>query len=191
MNEVLGTVEKNFFGVAKTAKSVHANKLRKKSFGIEKKCIFFQDSERTLFRYFWRKSLAELSHLQSMYPWVFFRKIIFLLRIFLSFLEFERKKILVKCVKSAFYVHRWRNLRESISEKKWFLYLFRTLKKKDQTFTRKVWPELRKGFYVSRLTLTEQYFWRNLLKTSRFLGYKWSFRNSGEKNFFSGLPKLQ
>ena len=49
MNEVLGTVEKNFFGVAKTAKSVHANKLREKSFGIEKKCNFFQDSERTLF----------------------------------------------------------------------------------------------------------------------------------------------
>ena len=57
---------------------------------------------------------------------------------------------------------------------------------KKQTFTRKVWPELRKGFYVSRLTLTEQYFWRNLLKTSRFLGYKWSFTNSGEKYFFQG-----
>ena len=68
---------------------------------------------------------------------------------FSSFLEFEQflcfsAKNIVKFVKNAFSVHTWRNSKESISEKKWFLYLFRTLNKKGQIFTRKFGLNLEK-----------------------------------------------
>ena len=110
---------------------------------------------------------------------------------FSSFLELEHfflflgKKFSQVCQKCILRAHMKKFERINFWKKVIFIS-FSDFEQKRSDLYQKIWPELGKAFYVSRLTLTEQYFWRNLLKSSRFFGYKRSFRNSGEKHFLQG-----
>ena len=189
----------------------------------------------SLCHFFWRRSLAELSKLQSTSPWKFLKKnfiwcfvhcfkLVWTLpkkkehwsRSFLqvchnchllviaiiwkknhfffcinsyfpSFKEFEQffrllAKKLVKYVKSAFYVHKWRNLLELISEKKKILTSFLELGQKNfRLLLDNFGKKFKTSFYVSRRTHTEHLFWKRKLKLSFFSDFRRNFWDNGKK----------
>ena len=92
---------------------------------------------------------------------------------------------LVKYVKSALYVDRWRKLKESNFDKSDFYILFglstETFRPLPGSFSR----NFEKHSTCPEDYLQSNFFWKRLFKNLGFKDFKWSFTDSGE-NFFQG-----